>query len=169
MHQTILRRTARGILAALVALAFGWPLAGPAAARDLTAEEGAIVALLDEYVTSFQTREAVEIAGYYHAPSSVIWSGGVLTLTRPIDILRFIESQKQAIAARDLARSEWTDLRIKQMSATLAVVSTAVVRYSSDGTELDRAGATYALRKTETGWKIAMLMIHDESAVLDLD
>jgi ketosteroid isomerase-like protein len=40
------------------------------------------------------------------------------------------------------------------------------VRYKADGQELDRIGATGVLRKTNDGWKIAVLVGHDPSSVV---
>ena len=53
--------------------------------------------------------------------------------------------------------------------AGVAVVSTRTVRYKADGQELERIGFTYLLRKTNEGWKIAVLVGHDPANVLRLD
>jgi hypothetical protein len=34
-------------------------------------------------------------------------------------------------------------------------------RYKIDGQKLDQAGVTYVLYKSEAGWKIAVLIVHD--------
>lgn len=57
---------------------------------------------------------------------------------------------------------------MRQLSADTGMVSCEVTRHKADGTALERFGATYAFRKTDAGWRIAMLAIHDADAVLDL-
>src|SRR5215831_11337219 len=67
------------------------------------------------------------------------------------------------------ARSAWAELQVKQMSAVLAVASGLIIRRKGDGQELERVAATYLLRKTSDGWKIAVLAGHDPGSVLRLD
>jgi hypothetical protein len=57
---------------------------------------------------------------------------------------------------------------VKQLGANLAVLSAGVIRYRTDGALLERFGATYMFRKTDSGWKIATLAVHDADAVLEL-
>jgi hypothetical protein len=35
------------------------------------------------------------------------------------------------------------------------------LRYKTDGQELERVGVTYLLYKAESGWKIAVVVLHD--------
>jgi len=43
------------------------------------------------------------------------------------------------------------------------------IRHKIDGQELERVAATYVLRRTNDGWKIAVLTVHDPSNVLRLE
>jgi hypothetical protein len=54
---------------------------------------------------------------------------------------------------------------VKLLSAQTALVSTRVKRYATDGKELEQFGATYLFRKTDAGWKIAVITIHDASTI----
>jgi hypothetical protein len=72
----------------------------------------------------------------------------------------------EGLKARSYARSEVTDLHVKQMSGDTAFMSFSRVRYATDGRELGRLGETYTLRRTEGGWKIAVAMMHDPDIIL---
>jgi hypothetical protein len=54
---------------------------------------------------------------------------------------------------------------VERLSAQAALLTTDVVRYAADGRELESFGATYNFRKTDDGWKIAVITIHDPTAV----
>ena len=56
-------------------------------------------------------------------------------------------------------------LLVKSLSATATLVTGVAVRYKLDGQELERVGLTYVLHKGDTGWKIAVLIIHDTDEV----
>ena len=47
------------------------------------------------------------------------------------------------------------------MSAKATLVGGVAQRYKVDGEELDQAGVTYVLHKADSGWKIAVLIVHD--------
>jgi hypothetical protein len=66
-----------------------------------------------------------------------------------------------ALRARGFAKSELTDLRLKRLSAATVIAGGVAVRRKTDGEELERAGVVYLLQKTDAGWQIAALVIHD--------
>jgi hypothetical protein len=49
----------------------------------------------------------------------------------------------------------------KLLSTTATLVEGVARRYKLDGKELDQTGVTYVLHKAESGWKIAVLVMHD--------
>ncbi len=82
------------------------------------------------------------------------------------EIETFFSRVMEGLRARGYARSELTDLQMKQMSQDTALVSVGRVRYKTDGQELEQLGETYTLRNTDEGWKIAVAMIHNPDTVL---
>ena len=99
----------------------------------------------------------------------MILSSDALRAVAGIDEARALfAGMMKGLAARSYGRSEWTRLGLKQLGASVAVLSAGVVRYRTDGAELERFGATYTMRKTDAGWKIVMLTVHDADGVLDL-
>ena len=64
-------------------------------------------------------------------------------------------------------RSEWVSLNVKPLSDDTAIVSTVLDRFKSDGERLQRAGATYTLRKEDGAWKIFLIHIHEPEMVAE--
>ena len=60
-------------------------------------------------------------------------------------------------------------LQVKRLSVTTTLAGGIAVRYKADGQELDRAGVTYLLHKADSGWKIAVTVVHDTDNVLRLE
>lgn len=66
-----------------------------------------------------------------------------------------------ALRARGYGRSEYSLLSSQTLSTTAALTIGTAIRYKADGQELERAGITYLLCKTGAGWKIAVMVLHD--------
>ncbi|MFZ0036088.1 MAG: hypothetical protein WAK91_01610 [Candidatus Acidiferrales bacterium] len=64
-------------------------------------------------------------------------------------------------ASKDRADSSNGFLKLTMLSGTAALVIGVAERHKTDGQPLDRAGVTYVLQKTDAGWKIAVLVLHD--------
>jgi ketosteroid isomerase-like protein len=134
----------------------------------VTSERDAIAQTYADYFRAFQTLRLEAVVGYYHVPCLAISPQGVSVMTTIDEIHALIGGMQATLKARGYGRSEWANLHVKQLSDQAAVVSTMVLRYKTDGTELERFGATYALRRTEAGWKIVVLTIHDPDTVLEV-
>jgi hypothetical protein len=65
----------------------------------------------------------------------------------PQEVRAFFGTMRTALQARHYARSERGELQVRLLGDQTALVSTSVVRYATDGTELERFGATYILLK----------------------
>jgi ketosteroid isomerase-like protein len=119
----------------------------------------------NEYFQVFQTLRPEAVASFYHVPCMALSPQGVAVMTTSEEIRAFFRTMRTALQARHYARSERGDLQVRPLSAQTALVSTSVVRYATDGKELEQFGATYLFRKAEAGWKIAVITIHDPGAV----
>ena len=130
--------------------------------------ETVIAQTFTDYVQAFQTLKPRAALPFCHVPCMFVAPQGVLVMATAADVEVFFTRVMEGLKARGYARSELTDLQLKQMSQDCAFVSVGRVRYQTDGQELERLGETYALRNTSEGWKIAVAMIHDPDAVLRL-
>jgi ketosteroid isomerase-like protein len=129
-------------------------------------EEEAITQTFTNYTQTFQTLDPRAVLPYFHFPCMFIPPQGVRVLATAADVEALLTQVMESLKARSYARSELTELHVKQMSGNTALVSVSRIRYATDGRELERVGETYTLRRTEGGWKIAVAMIHDPDSVL---
>jgi hypothetical protein len=101
----------------------------------------------DEYFKVFQTLRPEAVASYYHVPSMALSPQGVTVMTTSEEVRALFRTMRTALQARDYARSERGDLQVTLLSDQTALVSTSVVRYATDGTQIERFGVTYILRQ----------------------
>ena len=134
----------------------------------MASDKDLITQTFADYVQAFQTLNPRSVFSYCHIPCMFIAPQGVLVMASPAEIEAFFGRVMEGLKARGYARSELTDLQVKQMSRDVALVSVGRVRHTTSGEELERLGETYTFRKTDDGWKIVAAMIHDPGAVLKL-
>jgi ketosteroid isomerase-like protein len=124
-------------------------------------EEPVIVETYGDYFRAFQSLEVDRVLPYYHLPCLFVSPLGVSLVIAAQDGQALLGGMMKGLAARGYAWSEWADLVVKRLSDDLALLSTRVRRLKADGQALETFGATYTFRKTEGGWKIVVLLVHD--------
>ena len=127
----------------------------------MTDETEAIRRTYDEYFKVFQTLRPEAVASFYNVPCLALSPQGVTVMTTSEEVRALFRTMRTALQVRDYARSERGDVQVTRLSDQAALVSTGVVRYATDGKPLERFGVTYIFRKTDGGWKIAVITIHD--------
>ena len=147
---------------------------GPTIPAEGQDEKGAVTQVLNDYIRVFGSFDAQRVLPYYHEPLTFLGGAriqGVAVLSTRADIEASLLKPLYARLKEGGwdARSAWAELQVKQMSAVLAIASGLTVRRKVDGQELERVAATYLLRKTSDGWKIAAMAGHDPGSVLRLD
>ena len=143
--------------------------ADDARTEELSSAEKEASAVLESYTASFASKSAEEVVPFFHVPMLVVFDTGVVAMNRNRDIVRYVQSIQSKLAELDYTYSNWTKLRIKELSSGLVVASTSAVRYNGDGGIIAETGSTYVLRKAEDGWKIATFISHAPDRVLALD
>lgn len=124
-------------------------------------DEAAVTGMLADYYSAFGTLDIGAITPYFHQPALIMAPPGVVTVPTSEALVAFLTPTIETLRASGYARSEFTSIQVKQLSATAASASGVAVRYKSDGQELSRVGITYLLHKTETDWKIAVMVLGD--------
>jgi ketosteroid isomerase-like protein len=128
----------------------------------------AIAQTYTEYFQAFQTLDVDAVLPYYHVPCMFLSPQGVLAVTNAAEARGLFAEMMKGLKARSYARSESGKRWVKQLSDHGALLSTRVVRFKTDGAELEQFGATYTFWKTDGGWKIAVLTVHDPDTVPEL-
>jgi ketosteroid isomerase-like protein len=124
-------------------------------------DRAAITQVLTNYYRAFSTLDVQTFLPFFHQPCLVIGPQGVLAAPTPAVLATAFVPALESLRAKGYGRSELNLEKLEPLSATAALATGVAVRYKADGQELDRAGVTYLLHKAETGWRIAVLVIHD--------
>jgi len=138
-----------------------------AACEDAVAEpHGAILEALEAYQRAFSAHRPELARRSYHCPCTFVDAQSVTVCSSPAEIEDALGAIIQSLEARGWSHSEWSEVFVRPLDDTRAIVSTVAIRHASDGSELERIGGTYAFLKTDEGWKIAMTLAHPAAAVL---
>jgi hypothetical protein len=65
------------------------------------------------------------------------------------------------LSSRGFNRSELSLRYGQRLSDTMAVLIGVAIRYKADGSELERVGITYIVRKQNADWEITVLAAYD--------
>ena len=132
-------------------------------------DKAAVTQALNDYASAFSTFDAQSTVRYYHEPVMFVTEKGVVVKATRTEAASRLRPLWEDLKAGGYARSEYTELHVKQLSPSIALVGIVAVRYKANGQELNRTGGTYVLRKTSEGWKIAVLVSHGTDTVPRLD
>ena len=123
-------------------------------------DETAVRQTLDEYYRAFSTLSVQAILPYLNQPALLVGPLGVIPLPAPSAVEPIFGPVMEGLRTRGYARSELGSQRIRILCAQSAFATGIAIRYRSDGEELERAGITYLLRKTDDAWKIVVMVLH---------
>jgi ketosteroid isomerase-like protein len=129
-------------------------------------DKAAAAKVLTDYYRAFSTLDAQAVLPYFHEPSQLVSPAGVGSTPTRAAVVAVFQPAMDALRARGFAKSELTNLHLKGLSATTAIAGGVAVRRKTDGQELERAGVVYLMQKTDAGWQIATIVIHDADDAL---
>lgn len=119
------------------------------------------IQVLTDYFAAFSTLEVHAFLPYFHEPSLLIGPEGMVAAPTTAVLAAAFAPALESLRARGFRRSELSVRLSKTLSETAALITGVAIRYKADGQELERVGVTYVLHKNDTGWKIAVLILHD--------
>jgi hypothetical protein len=128
--------------------------------------EAAVTQVLADYYSAFSTLEVQAILPYFHQPAFLIGPAGVFAVPSSAALTSIFAPAMEDLRARGYGRSELSLQQVNLLSATAGLASGVARRYKRDGQELERVGVTYLLHKSDMGWKIAVLVLHDTGEVV---
>jgi ketosteroid isomerase-like protein len=129
-------------------------------------DKAAVTQVLIDYYQAFSTLDAQAVGPYFHEPSQLVSSAGVVPTVTRAAVAAVFQPVMEGLRARNFAKSELINLRLKRLSATTVIAGGIAVRRKTDGEELERAGVVYLLQKTCTKWQIATVVTHDADDAL---
>ncbi len=129
-------------------------------------DKASVAQVLTDYYRAFSTLDAKAVKPYFHEPWQLVGPAGVVRRHRRARLLPLSFNRMDALRARGFAKAELIDLHLKRLSAATVIAGGVAVRRKTDGEELERAGVVYLMQKTNAGWQIATIVIHDADDAL---
>jgi ketosteroid isomerase-like protein len=129
----------------------------------------AVAQVLADYYKAFSTLDAQAVEPFFHEPSQLVGPAGVVPTPTRAAVAAAFQPVMNALRARGFSKSELINLHLKRLSATTVLAGGVAVRRKADGQELERAGVVYLLQKTNAGWQVATVVIHDAESALRLE
>jgi hypothetical protein len=124
----------------------------------------AVNQVIADYYRDFSTLNVQAILPYFNEPSLLVGPQGVIPIPDHPALVAVFGPVMEGLRAKGYGRSEFETGYVKSLSSSAALVAGVLVRYKTDGQELERAGITYLLHKTESDWKFATVILHDPNA-----
>lgn len=104
----------------------------------------------DDFMRTFNQKDAEAWGSTFHFPSVRIASGNVTIINSAADL----ENSFPRLAATGWDRSAWADRRVVQCDATKAHMLTTFVRYRTDGSEMSRFNSLYIVEQKNGRWAL---------------
>jgi ketosteroid isomerase-like protein len=127
--------------------------------------EDAALRTLSEYYRAFSTLDVRAVFPYFHEPSLLISPQGVFSTPTFAALASVFTPVMEGLRTREFGRSELSVGSVNPLSASATLVTGVAIRYKRNGQELERSGVTYVLHKTESAWKIAVIVMHDPQPI----
>lgn len=129
-------------------------------------DEAGALAFMNGYIASFKQLDVHSTATHFHEPLTVVAGSGVTVFATQAEVAAWYRPLFARLAEKGYGRSEWRQLQLRALGNGVVIASASAVRYQVDGSEIETVGATYLLRNTAQGWRIAVLTSHPASAAL---
>lgn len=104
----------------------------------------------NEFMRTFNTKDAAAWGKTFHFPSVRIASNTVRIINGPQDL----ESSFPTLEAQGWARSDWAKRQVVQCGPNKAHMLTTFVRYRADGSEMSRFDSLYIVEFKDNRWAL---------------
>jgi ketosteroid isomerase-like protein len=122
-----------------------------------------------DYFRDFSNLDLKAIVSYFHLPCTFIVPQKVFVFPSASEVEGFWGPRFADLKAQRFGHTERAAGNVRALNDDTAIASSLAVRYSEDGVELERRGATFILRKNGGEWKIVSLVHHSPDNVIQLN
>jgi ketosteroid isomerase-like protein len=121
------------------------------------------------YSDAFSSGDLSAVVKYCNNPLVVVSQQEVRVLPTAADVETFYGAVRQELVGRGYSHSKVLETHVRLLGTGVALLTYVVTRYKTDGSELMTFGGTYLFRKTDGGWKLAVLTVHPAKDVIRAD
>ena len=116
-------------------------------------DQEAIQAVLNGYYDAFG-RDSAVLASFFSEPALAVFPNQIVRLDSRADVASFYEKFVASLKPSGFSHAKLAEHHIKLLNSTTALCSAVSIRVKVDGTEMERSGFTYLLRRTDAAWKL---------------
>ena len=124
--------------------------------------------LFVDYFPDFSALDLRAIVSYFHLPCAFITPKTVFAYSTADEVEDFWAPRFRDLKESGFDHTERSRASIKILNDNTAVASGLATRYTKDGNELERRGASFVCRKTLNGWRIATVIHHSPDSVIQM-
>ncbi len=124
--------------------------------------------LFIDYFRDFSNLDVEAIVSYFNLPCAFITPQEIFTYSTADEVDGFWRPRFNDLEASGFDHTERSQASIKVLNDNTALASSLAARFTKDGKELERRGATFACRKTSEGWRIATVIHHSPDNVIQM-
>lgn len=163
LGRTLSSRSVLVLLAVLSAVAAGAQVQLP----ERAAEKAVVDRTFRDYHAAYSEGDPKKVASYLNEPMMLAGISKVLSTTTEAEewAAKFIAEQR----ARGIAEIVQDRLEVKLLGQNTAIVSSMVQRRNKEGAVLELGAASYLLRKSGEGWKIAAITAYPPADFVKLE
>ena len=125
--------------------------------------------LFTNYFIDFSNLDLKAVVSYFHEPCTFMVPQEVLVFSSASEVEGFWRPRFDDLKTQGFGSTERVEANVKVLNDNTAIASSKAIRYTKDGLELGRRGATFALRKTDDGWKIVTMIHHSPDNVIKMN
>ena len=134
----------------------------------MTGLEHEVDRLFVDYFRDFSALNLRGIVSYFHLPCAFITPQAVFVYSTANEVENFWSPRFSDLKESGFDHTERSRASIKILNDNTAMASSLAIRYTKDGDELERRGASFACRKTVEGWKIATVIHHSPDNIIQM-
>jgi ketosteroid isomerase-like protein len=123
----------------------------------------AAVAAFMRYTRAFQSRDSKAVVDYFDEPALMVTPQGVHALPNAAAVEEMY-TRVMADMPKDYAHTEFSRIEERHLSEDLSAVTGSGRWVDTAGNTLMSFGMTYTFRRTGSGWRIVVAIIHDANA-----
>jgi ketosteroid isomerase-like protein len=157
--------TLRGVLVLL-----GFLITASAQAQapkvDRAAEKATVEQTFRDYAATFWTGDPKKVTTFYNDPMMLMPAARVVTSA---EVETWVERIRENGRSRGIADAVLERLEVKMVGDGVALVSFIYKRLTKEGAVVETGAGTYYLRKTDGGWKIAVIHAFPVTDFVKLD
>lgn len=106
------------------------------------------------------------MAAYYDEPITYVSAARIVTVATRANAEAFLSPGFKELQRAGYAKTEFPELHSHSLGTGLAVISGRGVRVSTEGTQLATFGISSIRCQLSTGWKLAVMTVHDPKRIL---